>query len=86
MNWFRKFMYGRYGVDELSMVLVGVSIALLLLSGLLPRSLSILSLIAYIPMVIYIFRIFSKNIFKRQQENYKYISFKNSMLSKAKKI
>ena len=85
MNWFRKFMYGRYGVDELSMVLVGVSIALLLLSSLLPRSLSILSLIAYIPMVIYIFRIFSKNIFKRQQENYKYISFKNSMLSKAKK-
>lgn len=85
MNWFRKFMYGRYGVDELSIVFMVMSIILLLLLELLPKSLRIISLVAYIPMGIYIFRTFSKNIFKRQQENYKYLSFKNSLLLKARK-
>lgn len=73
MNWLRKFMYGRYGVDELSTVLVVLSLILVVLSGILPRSLRVLSLIAYIPMIIYIYRTFSKNIFKRQQEYYKYL-------------
>ena len=85
MNWLRKFMYGRYGVDELSTVLVVLSLILVVLSGILPRSLRVLSLIAYIPMIIYIYRTFSKNIFKRQQEYYKYLSFKNSSLSKLRK-
>ena len=85
MNWLRKFMYGRYGVDEFSMALLGMSLILMVVSGLFPRSLRILSLIAYIPLIFYIFRTFSKNIFKRQQEYYKYLSFKNSSLSKLRK-
>ena len=85
MNWFRKFMYGRYGVDELSMSLLIVSIILMVVLGWLPGVFKTLSAIAYIPMIIYVYRTFSKNIFKRQQEYYKYLSFKNSSLSKLKK-
>ena len=85
MNWLRKFMYGRYGIDELSTALLGFSLVLMLILGLLPRSLRVLSIIAYIPLIFYIFRTFSKNIFKRQQEYYKYLSFKNTSISKLRK-
>ena len=85
MNWFKKFMYGRYGVDELSIALLGVSLIIMVIFGLFPGYLRILSLIAYIPLIFYIFRTFSKNIFKRQQEYYKYLAFKNSSLSKIRK-
>ena len=84
MNWFKKFMYGRYGLDQLSIDLAVLSIVIIVLSGLLPRSLSILSIIGYIPMIIYIYRIFSKNIFKRQTENYKYLSKRNKVIAKLK--
>lgn len=85
MNWFRKFMYGRYGVDEFSVALLGLSFVLMFIFGLFPGFLKILSLIAYIPLIFYIFRTFSKNIFKRQQEYYKYLAFKNNLLSKLKR-
>lgn len=92
MNWLNrlkvsinKFMYGRYGVDEFSMVLIAVSLIIMVITGWLPGPLKVLSLIAYIPMIIYIFRTFSKNIFNRQKEYYKYLSFKKSALSKLKK-
>ena len=85
MNWLRKFMYGRYGVDEFSTALLGVSLILMLILGLLPRSLRVLSIIAYIPLIFYIYRTFSKNIFKRQREYYKYLEFKKSSISKLKK-
>ncbi|EHJ02090.1 Zn-finger containing protein [Clostridium sp. DL-VIII] len=80
MEWFKRMMYGRYGGDQLSRALLGLSFVLLILTNFLPRNLSILVVIAYIPTVICIFRIFSKNIYKRQQENYKYIIRKNKVL------
>lgn len=85
MNWFRKFMYGRYGIDEFSTALLGLSLVLMILLGMLPGKLKLISTISYIPMVLYIYRTFSRNIFKRQQEYYKYLSFKNSFLSKLRK-
>ena len=92
MNWLNKFrawsnkvMYGRYGVDELSMALIITSLIIMVISGWLPGVLKIFSLAAYIPMAIYIFRTFSKNIFKRQAEYYKYLSFKKSIISRFKK-
>ena len=84
MNWLRKFMYGRYGVDQFSSALAIVSLILILITGILPRSLRVFGILAYLPMFYYIYRTFSKNIFKRQQENYKYLAFKNSALSWAK--
>lgn len=80
MNWLKKIMYGRYGGDNLSKALLILSFVLIIIAGFLPTSLSSLVLIGYIPTIVCIFRIFSKNIYKRQQENRKYLKFENSMI------
>lgn len=80
MEWFKKFMYGRYGGDNLSTALLVLSFILLMISGILPKSLSILVIIAYVPAVLCIFRLFSRNIYKRQMENYKYLRIKNRII------
>ena len=77
MNWFKKIMYGRYGGDDLSKALLVLSFILIVIAGFLPKSLSSLVAIGYIPTLVCIFRIFSRNIFKRRQENYKYLKIKN---------
>lgn len=80
MNWFKKVMYGRYGGDDLSKALIVLSFILIIIAGFLPRSLSSLVAIGYIPTLVCIFRIFSRNIFKRRQENHKYLKIKNSVV------
>ena len=80
MNWFKKIMYGRYGGDDLSKALLVLSFILIVIAGFLPKSLSSLVAIGYIPTLVCIFRIFSRNIFKRRQENYKYLKIKNSVV------
>jgi len=79
MNWLKKVMYGRYGGDHLSRVLL--SFILIVITGALPRSLSGLVFIGYIPAFVCIFRIFSKDIYKRQQENYQYLRIRNSVVT-----
>lgn len=79
MNWLRKFMYGRYGVDELSIALLIVSLVLMIIGG-FSSKLFILRLISDVFIVLYMFRIFSKNIYKRQQEYYKYLNVKNKIV------
>jgi hypothetical protein len=70
MNWLKKFMYGRYGSDQLSMALLIFSILLTFIARL--AKLPLLSLISYIPLGVCIFRMLSKNINKRSMENYKF--------------
>lgn len=81
MDWLRKFMYGRYGGDNLSRALLVLSFILLILTSFLPKDLWFVVIIAYIPVFICIFRILSRNIYKRQMENYKYLKLKNSIVS-----
>ena len=64
---------------SLSRALLILSFILIIIAGFLPRSLSSLVVIGYIPTVVCIFRIFSKNIFKRKQENHKYLKMENSV-------
>jgi len=80
MNWLKKVMYGRYGIDKLSRALIVLSFILLMMERLLPKSLSGLIVISYVPIAIYIFRVFSKDIYKRQQENNKYLKIENSVV------
>lgn len=70
MNWLKKFMYGRYGSDQLSLTLLILSVLLTVISRF--AGLSLLALISYIPLGICIFRMLSKNINKRSMENYKF--------------
>jgi len=70
MNWFKKFMLGRYGGDQLSMTLLIFSIIATVIGDLL--RMQILVFIGYIPLGISIYRMLSKDIAKRRMENYKF--------------
>ncbi|MBO5316926.1 MAG: hypothetical protein J6A74_00580 [Oscillospiraceae bacterium] len=74
---FRRFMQGRYGGDKLNMCLVWVSFGSYLLSLLIPAALIKLLLIALSYGVLgwAIFRLLSRNTYKRYQENRKYLRF-----------
>ena len=75
----RRFMYGRYGTDKLNMALLGATLVLLLLGGLggkyLAPWLSVLNLLAYVPLIWSIFRAYSRNIEGRRRENTAFLRF-----------
>lgn len=70
---FRKIMVGRYGMDQLSIGLL--ILGLILLTITLPIKWPLIRLVAYVPIFLCYYRLFSKNIYKRQQENFKFIRF-----------
>ncbi len=70
MNWLKRFMVGRYGVDQLSTAMLVISILLTFIGEL--TNLSILVIIGYVPLCICVFRMLSKDISKRRMENYKF--------------
>ena len=74
-NWFRRFMQGRYGSDKLNMTLLGVGVGASLLSMLLPFRYVKLALwiISYVLLFWAIFRAFSRNVYKRYQENRRFL-------------
>lgn len=71
MNQFRKFMSGRYGSDSLNIALIILSFILSFSANIFRQP--VLSYIGYIPLALCIFRMFSKNIYKRRNENTKFI-------------
>ncbi len=73
MNWLRKMMYGRYGSDQLGMALIIFSIALTIVSYFLP--VPFLGYLSLIPLIFCVYRMFSKNIGKRQKENLRFLQF-----------
>lgn len=70
MNWLRKFMAGRYGSDQLSLAMLIFAVLLNFIAGL--TNIQFLTLLAYIPLIIGVFRILSKNTAKRSMENYQF--------------
>lgn len=81
MDRLRKFMFGRYGGDELSKALLVASFILLMVMNFVPRNVKFLVILAYIPAIICMFRIFLRNIYKRRNENYKYLKIKNRIVA-----
>ena len=73
----RRFMMGRYGTDKLNMTILGAGVVLCLLALINPLPLLdlIMTLLSYILMFWAIFRMFSRNTYKRYQENRKYLRF-----------
>ena len=72
---FYRFMQGRYGNDELSKFLVGVSMVLIILNLLTRRS--IFNLLFWVCLIYSYFRMFSKNHSARYAENQKFLELKN---------
>lgn len=67
----RKFMYGRYGSDQLNIFLLGVCIVTWLLSYLIPVALvqTILSFLSYAAIIYALFRMMSRSYDRRRKEN-----------------
>lgn len=77
-NWRYKlfqFMQGRYGMDELGRFLLILAAIIVLASNF--RFLHILYLPGLLLLAYTYFRIMSRNIYKRQQENQKYMALKS---------
>ena len=72
-DWFRRLMMGRYGVDQLTWVLLALSL-LLSLCGSIVRT-NVLGILCWAVLVVCYLRIFSRNIYARQQENQKLLQF-----------
>lgn len=75
----RTFMYGRNGFDDLAKVSIIASVIVLLICGFCPRGIvkSILYILVWVLMGYGYFRILSKNVYKRVQENKKYLGTVN---------
>lgn len=82
MNQFRKFMYGRYGFDQLSRDIILFSLFITLIAS-MTRS-SLLLWLAYIPLFYAIFRILSRDTQKRARENYIYADLIRKVKVRAK--
>ncbi len=75
---FARFMYGRYGFDELGRFLLYITLLLMIFSTVFRWTVAY-----YICLVIFVlsyFRIFSKNIYKRSYENDRYLCLKGKVL------
>ena len=81
----RKFMAGRYGFDRLNQCLLGAAFVLILISAIGGRRvqwMSVLSLLAYVPLVWSIFRMYSRNIEARRRENAAFLRFFSRLTDK----
>ena len=77
-NAIQRFMYGRYGNDQLGFFLLGLSVFLSLLATLL--NFGLLNLVAEVVIVYALYRMFSRNTYKRREENLKFMRKVNPVL------
>ena len=68
-DWFRRLMMGRYGVDQLTWVLLVLALVLSLCGSIF--QIGFLRLLCWVVLFFCYFRIFSRNIYARQMENQK---------------
>jgi len=71
-NALQRFMYGRYGNDQLNMVLVLLSLALYLVFAI--TSWTFLYAVSFMLMAVALFRCLSRNYDRRRAENGKFLS------------
>lgn len=74
-RWLNNFMAGRYGTDKLNMVILGGGVVCCILSMFIRRVEInlLLTVISYGLMIWAICRTFSRNTYKRYQENRKFL-------------
>ncbi len=79
-NFFSRLMYGRYGSDQLNLFLLGAWVVFYILSLLFSSVFqvsalaSLFMILAYVCIILELFRMFSRNYDKRRRENEKYLS------------
>ena len=70
-NWLQRVFGGRYGVDQLNLAILGLDLSLCLV-GVFTQN-GWLNLLAYIPMILVLYRMLSKNTYRRYQENRRFL-------------
>lgn len=83
-NKLYKFLYGRYGIDELYKFGVLIYFILVIINIIFKSS--IISLLETLLFILIMYRTFSKNHKARKKENEKYLSIKKKFITKIKKI
>lgn len=75
MNWLRRVMYGRYGNDQLGNFLFVVYLILFVAQLAFRGTVvgPVFVMISYLVIILYFFRCFSRNIYKRQIENQRFL-------------
>lgn len=79
----QRFMYGRYGIDTLGKFIVGVALGICVLNLFLHSF--ILSILIWALLIYSYYRMFSRNLQKRYNENVKFLNFKNRIIGRFKK-
>lgn len=74
-NAIQRFMYGRYGNDQLGHFLIGLGLVLILLEAL--TGFWLLTLLADVAVFYALFRMLSRNTYKRREENAKFLKKAN---------
>ena len=69
---FMRFMYGRYGVDTLGKYSLGAGLATMVLSIVFDSY--TLSLLSWFFIILTYFRMFSRNLYKRSNENQTFLN------------
>lgn len=67
MNWYKRFMVGRYGPDQLSVALCILSFVLSIISNV--TDLSAITALSAVALGIAVYRILSRDVLRRRSEN-----------------
>lgn len=76
--WFQRFMYGRYGQDNLNQFLSMSALMLYILS--MVARWSILNSMALIFLLFSVYRMLSRNLEQRRQENFAFLRAKSKVM------
>ena len=81
---FRRFMQGRYGSDKLNTAILIIGLTASVLQLLMPvLSLKwVFMMISYVFLFLAVFRTLSRNVYKRYEENRKYLRFLDKLKDK----
>lgn len=76
----QRFMWGRYGVDQMGLALLVTAVVLSILGLILTRFWGViaiiglcLNLLSYLVLIWYLFRVFSRNLDARRRENRRFL-------------
>ena len=78
-NALARFLYGRYGNNQLGVFLIALYVLLYILS--IVFQLGILSLVGDVLLLVALFRMLSRNLTKRREENRKFLRKAEPVLS-----
>ncbi|MBU3099806.1 MULTISPECIES: BRcat domain-containing protein [Clostridium] len=79
-NKLAQFMYGRYGTDQLYIALIAIYFVLVIVNAFI--SSDIISVLMFAILILIVFRALSRNIYKRNLENEKFMKFFKPIKSK----